>query len=103
MNAPMSLTQLAAAWQAAKADEKAANARRLEIEQEIVETFPLGIEGTDTIEASVSYTLATNVENLTLKGEAEIDGTGNTLDNILKGNDADNTLSGGAGAAFAGR
>ena len=50
MNAPLTLTQLAAAWQAAKADEKAANARRLEIEQEIVEAFPLGIEGTDTIE-----------------------------------------------------
>jgi hypothetical protein len=50
MNAPLTLAQLAAAWQAAKADEKAANARRLEIEEQIVESFPLGIEGTETIE-----------------------------------------------------
>lgn len=50
MNAPLTLTQLAAAWQAAKADEKAANARRLEIEQQIVEAFPLGVEGTETVE-----------------------------------------------------
>lgn len=50
MNAPLTLKQLAAAWQAAKADEKAANARRLEIEAQIVEAFPLGVEGTETVE-----------------------------------------------------
>jgi hypothetical protein len=50
MNAPLTLAQLAAAWQAAKADEKAANARRLEIEEQIVDLFPVGVEGTDAIE-----------------------------------------------------
>ena len=46
----MTISQLAAAWLAAKADEKAANARRLEIEEAIVSAFPVGVEGTDTIE-----------------------------------------------------
>ena len=50
MNAPLTLTQLAAAWQAAKADEKAANARRLEIEEQIVEALPLAVEGTQTVD-----------------------------------------------------
>lgn len=50
MNAPLTLPQLAAAWKSAKSDEQAANARRLEIEEQIVEAFPLGIEGIETIE-----------------------------------------------------
>uniref|UniRef100_UPI002DD68E8B calcium-binding protein n=1 Tax=Pseudorhodoferax sp. TaxID=1993553 RepID=UPI002DD68E8B len=54
--------------------------------------------GTDTVKASVTYTLASNVENLTLTGAAAIDGTGNTLDNVLVGNAAANLLNGGAGA-----
>ncbi|MBI3699143.1 MAG: hypothetical protein HY242_01680 [Afipia sp.] len=54
-------------------------------------------EGTDTVQSSVTFTLATNVENLTLTGAAAINGTGNTLDNIIIGNSAGNTLTGGAG------
>ncbi|WP_276307456.1 calcium-binding protein [Thiopseudomonas denitrificans] len=54
-------------------------------------------EGIDTVEASVSYSLSDNVENLVLTGENAIDGTGNELDNIITGNDADNVLDGGAG------
>ena len=50
--------------------------------------------GTDLVTASLSWTLALNVENLTLSGSAVIDGTGNTLDNVLTGNSADNVLSG---------
>ena len=55
-------------------------------------------EGTDLVNASISYTLANNVENLTLSGTSAINGTGNTLDNILTGNSAANTLTGNAGA-----
>jgi Ca2+-binding RTX toxin-like protein len=55
-------------------------------------------EGTDTVESSVTLTLAANVENLTLIGTSAINGTGNTQGNILIGNSAANTLSGGTGA-----
>ena len=57
----------------------------------------LASEGTDTVNTSVTLTLAANVENLTLTGTAAIKGTGNTLDNVLTGNSAANTLTGGAG------
>ncbi|MBC7377662.1 MAG: putative Ig domain-containing protein, partial [Burkholderiaceae bacterium] len=53
--------------------------------------------GTDLVKASVTYTLAANVENLTLTGAAAINATGNTLANALVGNSADNVLNGGAG------
>ncbi|MCW9683233.1 calcium-binding protein, partial [Dolichospermum planctonicum UHCC 0167] len=53
--------------------------------------------GTDTQSTSVTLTLATNVENLTLTGTAAIDGTGNAANNVLTGNGADNTLDGGSG------
>ncbi|WP_294260892.1 calcium-binding protein [Propionivibrio sp.] len=53
--------------------------------------------GTDLVQSSVTYSLAANVENLTLTGTNAINGTGNALDNILIGNSAVNTLTGGAG------
>jgi Ca2+-binding RTX toxin-like protein len=49
--------------------------------------------GTDTVQASINYTLSANVENLTLTGAA-LNGTGNELGNIIQGNDVDNELSG---------
>jgi Ca2+-binding RTX toxin-like protein len=54
-------------------------------------------EGTDTVQSGVTYSLGANVENLTLTGSASIDGTGNTLDNVLTGNSGSNVLNGGAG------
>jgi Ca2+-binding RTX toxin-like protein len=55
-------------------------------------------EGTDTVQSSITYTLGSNVENLILTGIAAINGTGNTLNNVLTGNSAANVLSGGTGA-----
>ncbi|MGZ8226912.1 MAG: beta strand repeat-containing protein, partial [Methylococcaceae bacterium] len=54
--------------------------------------------GTDTIQSSLTYTLASNFENLTLTGSSAINGTGNSSNNILIGNTGVNTLDGGAGA-----
>jgi Ca2+-binding RTX toxin-like protein len=53
-------------------------------------------QGTDTIAASISYTLGANVENLTLTSLA-ISGTGNQLGNYMLGTAADNLLSGKEG------
>jgi hypothetical protein len=53
-------------------------------------------EGTDTVQASIDYTLPANVENLLLQTGAHI-GTGNDLDNVITGNNDGNTLSGMGG------
>ena len=54
-------------------------------------------EGLDAVQSSIASTLGANVENLTLTGTAAINGTGNSLNNVLIGNSASNTLTGGAG------
>ena len=60
----------------------------------VVEAFNAG---TDQVVSSVNYTLGANVEQLTLGGDAPINGTGNALGNYIVGNNANNVLSGLAG------
>ncbi|KJZ33159.1 calcium-binding protein, partial [Pseudomonas fluorescens] len=51
----------------------------------------------DTVRSSVNWTLGANLENLTLTGSADLNGSGNTLNNVLTGNDGNNILDGGLG------
>lgn len=55
--------------------------------------------GHDLIESSVSRSLASYsaIEDLWLAGRANINGTGNSLNNLIEGNSGSNILSGGAG------
>ena len=54
--------------------------------------------GIDKVETSVSYILADNFENLTLNYINNIDGTGNSADNTIRGNSGNNRIDGMAGA-----
>ena len=53
--------------------------------------------GKDDVTSSVSYTLPTNVEYLSLTGTDSLSGIGNESNNQIYGNSGSNTLSGGAG------
>jgi Ca2+-binding RTX toxin-like protein len=53
--------------------------------------------GTDQVNATMTYTLGTNVENLALFGTDNIDGFGNGLQNVMIGNSGNNAMSGGGG------
>lgn len=53
-------------------------------------------EGTDLVTSSITWTLAANVENLRLLSGA-INGTGNTLNNVIYAGSGDNTLDGATG------
>nr|WP_245846264.1 MULTISPECIES: putative Ig domain-containing protein [Pseudomonas] len=52
----------------------------------------------DTVQASVSWTLGANLENLVLTGVSGINGTGNEQHNFITGNAGNNVLDGAAGA-----
>ena len=54
-------------------------------------------EGTDSVQASVTYSLAEGIEHLTLTGTDALNGSGNTLNNRLTGNTNNNWLRGGGG------
>lgn len=53
--------------------------------------------GIDLVESSITFTLPKFFENLTLTGTDTINGTGNELDNKIKGNTAANVLTGDGG------
>ncbi|CAN5490393.1 hypothetical protein BH10PSE7_BH10PSE7_33260 [soil metagenome] len=54
--------------------------------------------GTDTILISRDYQLdENNIDNLTLFGPTAVNGTGNSLNNVIIGNDLANSLNGGEG------
>ena len=61
----------------------------------VVEAFG---EGIDLVKASVSFTLGTDVENLTLSGAGPFFGTGNGLGNSITGGSGNDTLNSGDGA-----
>ena len=61
------------------------------------ETNALAAGGIDTVYSSVTRTLGANLENLTLYGSDNINGTGNALANLMIGNDGNNTLDGSLG------
>jgi VCBS repeat-containing protein len=53
--------------------------------------------GTDTVRASISYALPSEVEHLVLLGTAGLTGTGNAKVNQITGNDGNNALHGAGG------
>ena len=57
----------------------------------------VGGSNTDLVESSFNYVLGTGVENLTLVGTA-LNGTGNSLNNLISGNAGTNRLDGSIGA-----
>jgi Ca2+-binding RTX toxin-like protein len=64
----------------------------------VTETDELANEGgVDTVVSTITYKLTNKVEDLILWGAGNIDGTGNTLDNKISGNDGVNVLRGGGG------
>jgi Ca2+-binding RTX toxin-like protein len=57
-------------------------------------------EGTDAVHSSISWSLGANLEDLVLLGNADINGTGNSADNLITGNQGNNRLNGGGGNDF---
>ncbi|MBU3564424.1 calcium-binding protein [Polynucleobacter sp. MWH-HuK1] len=56
-------------------------------------------QGHDIVQASVDYTLSSNIEvAIANENASDVNLVGNSLDNLLVGNDAVNNLSGGAGS-----
>ena len=53
--------------------------------------------GNDTVESTISFSLLAEIEDLVLQGQADLEGTGNALDNRITGNDGNNVIDGGGG------
>ncbi len=54
-------------------------------------------QGMDTVYSTVTYVLGNHVENLTLAGSSQINGSGNASANIIIGNGAENIIGGEGG------
>ena len=54
--------------------------------------------GYDRVFSSVNVKLSGNVEKLVIQGDRDVSGTGNDLDNYIRGNAGANTLNGGEGS-----
>ncbi len=63
----------------------------------VIESSTISTE-IDVVYSSVNYSLTANVEQLVLTGTANLNGTGNSLNNVIRGNAGNNTLNGGLGA-----
>jgi Ca2+-binding RTX toxin-like protein len=55
-------------------------------------------EGSDTVFSTAHLRLSANVENLVLQGGADLQGYGNSLNNLIQGNAGNNILDGDTGA-----
>ena len=69
----------------------------VDVTTDVIQTDSSGIDTVIVKYATGTYTLAADLENITLFGNVAINGIGNALDNTMLGNDGDNSLSGGAG------
>jgi Ca2+-binding RTX toxin-like protein len=67
-----------------------------DVVQELEPTSTFGND-IDLVEASVSFILTSFVENLTLTGNNNINGTGNSSNNVIIGNNGNNVLTGNTG------
>ncbi len=55
-------------------------------------------QGSDLVRSSLTFTLGDFVENLVLTGSTAVNATGNSLNNVITGNNAANIIDAGAGA-----
>jgi serralysin len=84
-------------WGGADSDIYYVDNARDQTNEAISATSTADAGGTDLVYSSVTHTLGSYLENLTLTGTAAINGVGNGLANTLTGNRAANALNGGAG------
>ncbi|WP_279381890.1 MULTISPECIES: M10 family metallopeptidase, partial [unclassified Pseudomonas] len=70
---------------------------RVDNAQDVIIETDSANSGIDTVQSTITWTLGSNLENLTLLGSDNLNGTGNALNNIITGNAGNNVLDGGAG------
>ena len=68
-----------------------------DIGDKVAESSDALLGGVDLVISSVTFTLGSYIENLTLSGTIDIAGNGNSLDNVITGNGGNNILDGKTG------